>query len=428
MINARSELVRKALFASAASCLLLVGANCSPWDPAQLSPGSPGGALPDSVEAGVPDPGNGGGSPANSGLPCEVAKLLEAHCQSCHGAQPVGGAPMALVTWADLAAPSKNQPAKSYARLSLERMNNANAPMPPAPGALPLPSEIAAFSAWLDGGLPKGSCQPVDAGVHDLALPGDAGMSVGPPGGLPCDIEALLTSRCVSCHSAPPSAGAPMPMVTLGDLTAPAKTQPGKSVAQLSLERMQNVNAPMPPKPAALATGAEVMAFQAWVNSGTPKGACLPPDGGVPNPYDTKPTCSTGSTYNGGFGDGSSTMAPGMNCVGCHNQGGGEAPWFSIGGTAYKTAHEPDNCYGQPQGSGGAAVVVITDATNKVFTLKVNSAGNFYYRGSVALPFTAKIVSGGQERVMVTPQNSGDCNSCHTETGAMGAPGRVMLP
>jgi hypothetical protein len=44
------------------------------------------------------------------------------------------------------------------------------------------------------------------------------------------------------------------------------------------------------------------------------------------------------------------------------------------------------------------------------------------------LPFTAKVTFQGREIVMTTPQTDGDCNSCHTETGANGAPGRIKLP
>jgi predicted CXXCH cytochrome family protein len=29
---------------------------------------------------------------------------------------------------------------------------------------------------------------------------------------------------------------------------------------------------------------------------------------------------------------------------------------------------------------------------------------------------------------MMTPQETGDCNSCHTEQGRNGAPGRILLP
>jgi hypothetical protein len=34
----------------------------------------------------------------------------------------------------------------------------------------------------------------------------------------------------------------------------------------------------------------------------------------------------------------------------------------------------------------------------------------------------------GRERDMAAAQTSGDCNRCHTQNGAMSAPGRIVLP
>jgi hypothetical protein len=132
--------------------------------------------------------------------------------------------------------------------------------------------------------------------------------------------------------------------------------------------------------------------------------------------------CASGQYYSGI--DGSSGMSPGIACIGCHASAGGEAPLFTAAGTVYSGAHEPDNCYGTNVG----ASVVITDATGQTYTLPVNRAGNFFFAGSMPLPFTAKVTNGGNERAMVTPQMNGDCNSCHTQQGASGAPGRIMLP
>ena len=44
------------------------------------------------------------------------------------------------------------------------------------------------------------------------------------------------------------------------------------------------------------------------------------------------------------------------------------------------------------------------------------------------MPFTAKVTHQGRERAMTTTQTSGDCNGCHTQAGANGAPGRITLP
>jgi cytochrome c553 len=119
-------------------------------------------------------------------------------------------------------------------------------------------------------------------------------------------------------------------------------------------------------------------------------------------------------------------MEPGMACISCHNRGGGEAPRFAIAGTVYPTAHEPDLCNGA-NGSNGAQVV-ITGSDGKSITLTANGVGNFSSNAAVAMPYQAKITYMGRERLMIAAQTSGDCNSCHTQTGATMAPGRLLLP
>ena len=118
-------------------------------------------------------------------------------------------------------------------------------------------------------------------------------------------------------------------------------------------------------------------------------------------------------------------MAPGEACISCHSRG--EGPRLSIAGTEYPTAHEPDDCNGG-NGVSGPPTIVITDANGNSINLLPNAAGNFYTRSSIALPYRAKITAGGNERAMSAAQTSGDCNSCHTESGANGAPGRIMAP
>lgn len=116
-------------------------------------------------------------------------------------------------------------------------------------------------------------------------------------------------------------------------------------------------------------------------------------------------------------------MHPGAACITCHDQNP-KAPPFEIGGTVFPTAHEPDDCNG---GGTAGAQIVITDANGKVTKLPVNAVGNFYTQAAIALPYRAKVVVGTKERAM-TSEKTGDCNSCHTETGANSAPGRIVLP
>ena len=148
------------------------------------------------------------------------------------------------------------------------------------------------------------------------------------------------------------------------------------------------------------------------------------------NDYGTASVCTSGKTWTFGT-SGSGSMQPGNACIACHSMGGG--PTLSVAGTVYPTAHEPGNC------NGAAGVnVIITDAKGQVFTLPTNSVGNFGCGprartgfpacAGFTAPYNAEVISKGVVRHMVAKQTTGDCNSCHTETGAMSAPGRIMTP
>jgi len=284
--------------------------------------------------------------------------------------------------------------------------------------------------------------------------PGTGGAPVTQSDGLPCDVRTVLTNRCWSCHGSVLSGGAPVPLVTYADLTAPAHSNPAMTVAQVSLARMQNATSPMPPAPAARASAAEIATMQAWSDMGFPMGSCGGTDAGVGNdagtrndagagndsgtrndagagndsgsgsandPFTAPPTCTSNRTWTGG-NSGSSSMNPGLACIDCHSRSGG--PSFTIAGTVYPTGHEPDRC----NGFSGAAQVVITGADGRTTTLTPNAAGNFYSTASIARPFQAKVVYQGRERMMGSAPSSGDCNSCHTQSGSSGAPGRIVLP
>jgi mono/diheme cytochrome c family protein len=96
-------------------------------------------------------------------LPCEVATILEANCQGCHGAVPVYGAAFSMLTMADLLSPSFTDASRSVAELMVERIVDVRAPMPPAPQPLLTASEVATLTAWVNGGSPAGeACLPPD--------------------------------------------------------------------------------------------------------------------------------------------------------------------------------------------------------------------------------------------------------------------------
>jgi hypothetical protein len=219
----------------------------------------------------------------------------------------------------------------------------------------------------------------------------------------------------------------PGSLLTAADFGKPSKADPSRTVGQLTLERAQATNAMrMPPPPLEALTGGELAALKTWVDAGSPATTCSSdPIPTAPDPYDTPVVCSSMQQWTGGNRE-SPQMRPGGACISCHREEG-EGPLFAIAGTLYPTAHEPSDCNGV-NGSAGAQVVV-TDANGKEHTLKVNSAGNFLLESSsFALPYQAKVVYQGKERVMVEEQKNGDCNECHTEAGRENAPGRIFLP
>jgi hypothetical protein len=141
----------------------------------------------------------------------------------------------------------------------------------------------------------------------------------------------------------------------------------------------------------------------------------------APDPLTLAERCTSGDYWERGE---NAQMRPGEACVECHVREQ-EGPRFSIAGTLYPTGHEPDRCNGV--GPAFGAQIVITDANGKVVELDVNAAGNFTYTGSIAAPYTAKVVSADGERPMITPQTNGDCNTCHAASGGS-APARIVVP
>jgi hypothetical protein len=80
-------------------------------------------------------------------------------------------------------------------------------------------------------------------------------------GGLPCDVDAVLASRCRSCHTDPPQYGAPMSLVTYSDV---------KSVSDTIVRRIASDTQPMPPSPNPRLSAAERKTLSDWVAAGTP--------------------------------------------------------------------------------------------------------------------------------------------------------------
>lgn len=123
------------------------------------------------------------------------------------------------------------------------------------------------FGAWLVGFAALVAC-----GTTNSADPGGpGGPDSGPStitGAIPCDVDAILETNCRKCHSAEPQYGAPMPLVTFGDLHAPSKSDPNKQVYELIAGKIASDVEPMPPPPNERLSADARATLTAWTNGG----------------------------------------------------------------------------------------------------------------------------------------------------------------
>jgi hypothetical protein len=199
------------------------------------------------------------------------------------------------------------------------------------------------------------------------------------------------------------------------------------SFAEGPLEGPDGPTLPVPP----IASRDAAVPEAQWGGRDAGQGAHTPGPSAAPNvddptqpasdPFAAEAVCSSDSYWSGGT---SELMHPGVACIACHGRNA-RAPQFTVAGTLYPTAHEPDDCHALGL---EAARVEITGADGRRFELAVNSVGNFFSLDEVAMPYSARVISQGRVRTMVSRQRSGDCNGCHTQAGNAGAPGRVLAP
>lgn len=288
-----------------------------------------------------------------------------------------------------------------------------------AGAALAAACHVTKVDPAADGEEDAGS-EEADASADDGINATGVGAGTGAATGLPCDVQQLLENRCIGCHLATTK----YPLLSYDDLQKPAPSEPTKTMAQASLEKLQA--GLMPPKPADPPAADEVEVFKVWVDAKTPKGeVCTTPpvavDAGAKD-ASAPAICTSNAFWKGDEEDESPEMHPGGPCITCHSKEGGRA--YRVAGTVYPTLHEPLDCNGVKT----PVVVVITDARGIETKLTTNAVGNFFTTRNVKAPYKVKVVANGKERVMAGSATAGDCNSCHTEQGVNGAPGRVMAP
>jgi mono/diheme cytochrome c family protein len=236
---------------------------------------------------------------------------------------------------------------------------------------------------------------------------------------LPCDVVAALSRNCASCHGSPATQGAHVSILSASDLQAPMPDDMALTVGEASMYRMQSMGqSVMPPPGGTPATANDILAISAYVGAGMLPGSCT----GMPTmPAPT--TCPSNSMWMYGNA-GSPIMNPGRACINCHTS---LAPRekFAFAGTVFTDLHTKDLCSGAPPAGGQVQLI---GADGQTLTLGTSAAGNFYTFSTLQMPYTAKVIFNGKQRMMTTPQVEGDCNTCHTEQGISNAPGRIIWP
>jgi hypothetical protein len=133
-----------------------------------------------------------------------VADVISTKCLACHGSPQANQAPMPLVTRDDFLKPSMLDPSVSVAERCLVRMQMPGSPMPPQSWPVVSDAERATFAAWVDAGLPTGTCEThQDAGPGPVTLTCASGVflpapSTSNPHG---SVNMAPGNACISCHA-----------------------------------------------------------------------------------------------------------------------------------------------------------------------------------------------------------------------------------
>jgi Copper type II ascorbate-dependent monooxygenase, C-terminal domain len=178
-------------------------------------------------------------------------------------------------------------------------LSACGAPATPPTGAA-TPGVQTANPGIVAAGGSTGSVVPVGSGLGAAgggAL-GRTPMAVTPgstpsPLNVPCDVAALVSTNCTTCHTATPKFGAPMPLMTAADVQAPAKTDPTRKVYQVIPERINatDITRRMPPASGTTIPAAGLKTLNDWLTAG----ALAAPAGCAIHEVATTPTATTGA-------------------------------------------------------------------------------------------------------------------------------------
>ena len=117
-----------------------------------------------------------------------------------------------------------------------------------------------------------GAAGSASAPVGAAGTTGQAGSSGSTTGPLPCDVAAVVTSKCQTCHGKAPLFGAPMSLLTATDFQAAPRSGAAAHVYQVAANRIHDAANPMPPKGQPVPSTAELSTLDKWFAAGAPAG------------------------------------------------------------------------------------------------------------------------------------------------------------
>jgi hypothetical protein len=169
-------------------------------------------------------------------IPTAVQTVLDARCWLCHGDPPIAKVPGTLLNHDDFLRPTKVDPTKTAAQVTVERITTTTAMrMPPPPAAALSAGEAQTLRGWIEAGMPLEACTTGgDGGRPDGGgLRPDAGPD---PFAVPpkCTSGTLWTrgedarmrpgEACVSCHAKDAEA----PKLSFGGTVYPSAHEPDR--------------------------------------------------------------------------------------------------------------------------------------------------------------------------------------------------------
>lgn len=129
------------------------------------------------LDASKPATADGGGSTGEKHVPCNVAKIVDAKCLTCHGEKLGAGVEFGLTSLASFQAAAVSDDKRKVHEVAYERVMSTTDRMPP-PSVTISAADQKTLSDWLKGGA-QGTTESCESSEPSV----DGGTAPGPTGG-----------------------------------------------------------------------------------------------------------------------------------------------------------------------------------------------------------------------------------------------------